>query len=265
MGKFVDLSGKTYNEWTVLSRDIVQKSNMINWICKCSCGNVKSVTGTNITKGLSKSCGRCSQVIYGFGINDLGRNVTNDQIYFTWKRMIERCYAGVTLEKFPTYEDKYVSQKWKFATKFEEWMSIQQWEGMELDKDLLVLGNKEYNPETCSFVPKRINLVLGISEGKRGEYPLGVCHHNDGPNQYMARSAQKYIGIFANPMSAHKAWQKAKAQDILDVVDWWHFTPEVSHTFNQKIVENLIYISDRILEDHENNRETINLTYIKEN
>lgn len=256
MGKFVDLSGRTYNQWTVLRRDPVQKTNLINWICECSCGNVKSVSGANVTKGLSKSCGRCSQVIYGFGINDLNRIVNNDPVYFTWKRMVERCYGEKSLIKYPTYLDKSVNEVWKFASSFEKWMLTQPWEGMELDKDLLVLNNKEYSPETCCFVPKRVNLVLGISEGKRGDYPLGVCHHNDGPNQYLARSAQKYLGIFSNIESAHKAWQKSKAQDILDVIDWWHFTPEVNHTFNQKVADNLIKISDKILQDRESGIET---------
>lgn len=261
MGKFVDLSGKVFNEWTVLSRDPVQTTNMISWICKCSCGNIKSVVGANITRGVSKSCGKCNQIIYGFGVNDLDRVVTNDPVYFTWKRMIERCYAEITLEKSPTYEDKYVNSEWSLASKFESWMLNQTWQGMELDKDLLILGNKEYSATTCSFIPKKVNLVLGTSDGKRGDYMLGVCLHSTARHKFQSRCGQTYLGLFIDERSAHKVWQKAKSEDILKVVDWWQFNSKVNHTFNQKIAENLFYISDKLLEDSNNGVETKNFLF----
>lgn len=264
MGKFVDLSGKVFNEWTVLSRDPVQTTNMINWLCKCSCGNIKSVVGANVTRGVSKSCGKCSQIIYGFGVNDLNRTVSDDPIYFTWKRMIERCYAQTTLDNCPTYQDKYVSLDWKWASKFESWMLEQPWQGMELDKDLLVLGNKEYGPNTCSFVPKKVNLILGTSEGKRGDYMLGVCLHSTARHKFQSRCGQKYLGLFDDEPSAHRAWQKAKSEDILNTIDWWKSDANVKHTFNQKIADNLIYISAKLSTDSKSRIETKNLSF-KEN
>jgi hypothetical protein len=179
--------------------------------------------------------------------------------------MIERCYSPATLATNPTYDDKIVSDNWKYFTKFSNWMTSQNWEGMELDKDMILLGNREYSADTCWFVPQRINLVLGTSDGKRGEYMLGVCLHSTARHKFQARCGKKYLGLFDDEASAHRAWQKAKAQDVLDVIDWWHFTSEVSHTFNQKIAENLIYISGKIIEDYRAGRETVNLVYIKEN
>lgn len=249
MGNFVDLSGKTYNEWRVIGRDPIQEGDLIYWISQCGCGTTKSVVGTNLVNGKSKSCGKCNQIIYGFGINDLGRVVTNDPIYLTWKRMVERCYAEVVLGVNPTYKDKRVSEEWRYASKFEKWMTNQNWEGMELDKDMILIGNKEYHPDLCWFIPKRVNLVLGVSEGKRGEYPLGVCHHNDGVNKYVARSGQKYLGIFPTIDKAHAAWQKQKSEDLVKVVDWWQHDHQVNHTFHQKIAENIFSISSKILKE----------------
>ena len=45
---------------------------------------------------------------------------------------------------------------------------------MNLDKDILAKGNKIYGPETCIFVPKRINLLFVNNNNKRGKYPIGV-------------------------------------------------------------------------------------------
>ena len=45
----------------------------------------------------------------------------------------------------------------------------------QLDKDLLVKGNKVYNESTCVFLPKEINSVLTKSTASRGDYLIGVC------------------------------------------------------------------------------------------
>ena len=46
--------------------------------------------------------------------------------------------------------------------------------GWELDKDILVKGNKIYSPDTCCFVPKEVNTVFTKRQSKRGDYPIGV-------------------------------------------------------------------------------------------
>lgn len=52
------LIGQTFGEWTVLKQD---KSKPRNYICRCSCGTVKSVDGSSLKRGMSKSCG-CKKV-----------------------------------------------------------------------------------------------------------------------------------------------------------------------------------------------------------
>lgn len=53
---FKDLTGKRFGYFTVLRLGEI-KNGMSKWICQCDCGNVRSVYGTNLTRGLSKSCG----------------------------------------------------------------------------------------------------------------------------------------------------------------------------------------------------------------
>jgi hypothetical protein len=52
MGKFIDLTGLKFNEWTVL-----YKASGTKWICKCSCGTIRSVDAYNLRSNKSKSCG----------------------------------------------------------------------------------------------------------------------------------------------------------------------------------------------------------------
>lgn len=54
MGKFVDLTGQTFGELTVVERD---KEKPRYWICRCSCGKEKSIQGYSLTNGLTKTCG----------------------------------------------------------------------------------------------------------------------------------------------------------------------------------------------------------------
>jgi len=129
---------------------------------------------------------------------------------------------------------------------------------MELDKDLLVTGNRQYSPVTSSFVPKKINLLLCTSDGKRGDFALGVCLHSQARHKYQARS-KVYIGLFDTEMAAHKAWQKQKSKDLADAVIDWQFNPKINHTFNPEVAWNIFQVSDRLLDDERLNVETKSL------
>ena len=59
MGRFIDMTNKKYGKLLVLNRDHdnINKYGHIHWICKCNCGNTKSIKGDSIRGGLTKSCG----------------------------------------------------------------------------------------------------------------------------------------------------------------------------------------------------------------
>lgn len=65
MGKFEDLKGKTFGEWNVIKLDeeLMEqrkkegKCRKTYWICKCSCGNIKSVSSGDLKSGKTLSCG----------------------------------------------------------------------------------------------------------------------------------------------------------------------------------------------------------------
>lgn len=57
MPKFIDLTGKTFGKLTVIKKMDDKVGNHIMWLCKCDCGNVKTIRGSSLTSGESKSCG----------------------------------------------------------------------------------------------------------------------------------------------------------------------------------------------------------------
>lgn len=55
--------GMQFGEWTVLSFDRITESGHTHFLCRCSCGTVKSVEIGSLTSGKSKSCG-CMKPAY---------------------------------------------------------------------------------------------------------------------------------------------------------------------------------------------------------
>lgn len=58
--KFIDMTGQTFGKWNVLEKDIERgEHGETYWLCKCECGNTKSILGYNLRKGFSTECLDC--------------------------------------------------------------------------------------------------------------------------------------------------------------------------------------------------------------
>lgn len=99
-------------------------------------------------------------------------------------------------------------------------MAAQDWEGLDLDKDLLVPGNKVYGPETCIFVVHSVNAFLIDSAKARGQWPLGVSWRTR-DNKFSANcnnpftKRMEFLGYFTDPNEAHQAWKARKLEHAI--------------------------------------------------
>lgn len=59
LSKTEDLSGRIFTRWEVIKRVEDYASGTQKWLCRCTCelGTIKKVSGQNLKKGKSKSCG----------------------------------------------------------------------------------------------------------------------------------------------------------------------------------------------------------------
>ena len=58
MGRKIDLTGQTFGKLTVLEEAQERnKSGSVCWICQCECGNTVVVSGDNLRRNHTKSCG----------------------------------------------------------------------------------------------------------------------------------------------------------------------------------------------------------------
>lgn len=55
--RYIDLTGKRFGRWLVLSRGENKNRNHSSWNCLCVCGTKKNVLGAILKNGHSKSCG----------------------------------------------------------------------------------------------------------------------------------------------------------------------------------------------------------------
>lgn len=167
-----------------------------------------------------------NKLVYGVGINDadyeVTANIDGKQIgicpfYQRWKNMLMRCYCVSYRNKYPSYQGCSVSKEWKYFSKFKCWMETHDWEGKELDKDILFPGNKVYSPTTCVFVSKEVNYFITESTSNRGSLPIGVFYRKE-TGKYRARIGCGYkggrinLGNFDTPEKAHQAWLTAKLE-----------------------------------------------------
>lgn len=163
-------------------------------------------------------------VFYGVGFIGQGKHTTgtNGDCYKNckcWIGMLERCYSDKYQLKKPTYIDCSVDERWHNFQVFAEWFENNYTQGFELDKDILVKGNKVYSPETCCFVPREVNSLFTKRNSKRGDYPIGVRREG---NRYVARlGGNIYLGIFDTIEEAFNAYKTAKELYIKEVADKW--------------------------------------------
>ena len=145
--------------------------------------------------------------------------------YKTWRGMLTRCYDNNYHNKKPTYIDCEVCEDWLNYQNFAKWYYDNYYEidgeQMNLDKDILCKGNKIYSPETCVFVPQRINDMFCSSKACRGELPIGVHKHKCGKYAALCHidHKQNYLGLFNTAEEAFLVYKQYKENVIKEVAN----------------------------------------------
>ena len=166
-----------------------------------------------------------NKLVYGAGINDADYNTqpyvggkrVMCKYYETWRNVLQRCYSSIYQAKEPTYIGCTVTEEWLTFSNFKAWMETQDYKDKQLDKDILVQGNKIYSPDTCIFVTKTINVLFTKRDASRGEYKLGV-HFKKRYGKYIARcnvnGKSKHLGCYLTEEEAYLTYKIFKQEHI---------------------------------------------------
>lgn len=154
MGKFIDLTGRTFGRWKVIERVDNDKFNRVCWLCECQCEKKtkKIIMAQYLTSGDSKSCGCLNHD------NLIKRNTTHgkskSKLYQTWKNIKKRIYNKNSPD-YPDYGGRGINlyKEWEQFEPFMEWaLSNGYKEGLTIERKNV---NKDYCPENCCWIPMK--------------------------------------------------------------------------------------------------------------
>lgn len=171
------------------------------------------------------------KLIYGVGTNSRGKYKAKadgkiTKSYGTWHNMLKRAYCPKTHAKQPAYLGCSVADEWLEYQEFAEWFENHEYSdyGYQLDKDLLLPGNKIYAPDRCAFVPRQLNTLLIDCGSARGKFLQGVCIGKN-TNKFVVRininGKLKYLGYYDNELDAYNVYKKAKEANVKRMANHW--------------------------------------------
>jgi hypothetical protein len=169
-----------------------------------------------------------AKLTYGIGFMGVGdkNSQTHPKAYQTWVDLFKRCYNTDKASHAESYKSCIVDEFFHNFQNFATWYMAQPFHtevGYQVDKDLLLKGNKVYSPETCCLLPKNLNLSLISNSQKRGEYPIGVTKHGD---KFTARVSlgggeRIALGLYGTPEEAFSAYKTAKERYLKTLATKW--------------------------------------------
>ena len=175
--------------------------------------------------------------VYGVGYVGEGKYKTKEngkhtRVYRTWYDMLRRCYDEKNLKRNPTYVNCKVSESFHNFQNFGKWYENNFYqvddEKMCLDKDILIKHNKIYSPETCIFVPEKINILFVKCDNKRGNSIIGTSPFKGKYrtqcrliNPETGESKNEYLGRYDTQEEAFKVYKYYKEKNIKEVADYY--------------------------------------------
>ena len=222
------LNETNYNKCGELMR-IIEYNNAHDIIIEFDCSKTTIKTSYqkfkngNVKDNFYKSvCG-----VGYLGNTSTSKNKKVKHSYRIWLGMIRRCYnPRGCYDKMVYYKDCSVCDEWLCYANFEKWYNENYYEvnneEMNLDKDILVKGNKIYSPNTCIFVPQRINTLFIKGKGRRGQFPMGVSYDKTRKNFRVLLNIDRKIKTFSRYKTKEEAflvYKQAKEKYIKQVAD----------------------------------------------
>lgn len=169
-----------------------------------------------------------SGLVYGAGINNYNERVNIGgrpiKSYQIWQDILRRCYSEKYKNKNPTYMGTSMCKEWLLFSNFKKWFDANYPDELareldirfDIDKDLLSENSKVYSPDTCVFLPKKVNVFLSNKKSNNTSGYTGVSWHKTNRSwrvriNEFGTNKNKYIGYFKNLEDASIAYELARA------------------------------------------------------
>lgn len=195
----LDITGKKYTRLTVLELSHRDKKGRIFWICRCDCGNIKTVHSWHLRRGGTKSCGCLKR---DFLINNppglthgesrTGKMKTE---YWRWFSIKARCYNPHN-RSYPAYGGRGIKICDRWMNDYSAFLSDMGRcpKGYILDR-IDVNGN--YEPNNCRWISLR--------DSQANMRPRGIQVCIDGRTQCILEWARELKIPYGTALRRHKA------------------------------------------------------------
>ena len=139
---------KKFGRWTVFEQAKERDNKRhIMWVCKCDCGTIRKVQGSNLRASLSRSCGCISEEANRKRLATHGMGSTN--IYKIWKGMKSRCY-NPNNDSYKYYGGRGIKVCNRWFESFENFLADMGMPAEEMSIDRID-GDGDYDPSNCKW------------------------------------------------------------------------------------------------------------------
>ena len=190
---------------------------------------------------------------------DITKHFCKMREYKIWVAMLRRCYDKKYHKRKPTYKNCTVCKEWHNFSNFYNWIIKQENYSklisakLQLDKDILVKGNKIYSPRTCCLVPSYINSILTKRQNDRGDCLIkkkkNIRRYNNKKHiTYMMRvqiDKKQYEQNFKTEIEAFRRYKELKEKEIKKVAEGEYKKGNITKKCYAKLLKYKIVKSDQ--------------------